>query len=101
METQHFFNTNNSPSVIANKKKNKSQEAIILPFFQIHKKLTASEVLAMYPGNVPITSIRRAISNLQYGNKITKTKETKIGLYDANEHFYIISNFEDRQLDLF
>ena len=99
----NFHNTTNESSeyVTERKEKNKSQEQIVFEFFQQKKKLSASEVLSLFPGNVPITSIRRAISNLQYDNKIEITKHKKEGLYGAPEHYYIISGFENRQFEMF
>lgn len=99
METQHYHNTTNQNTefVLSAKKKNKSQEEIVFGIFLKYKKLSASEVLEHYPSNVPLTSIRRAISNIQYQGKLRKLAETKIGLYDAPEHYYAVVTPEDKQ----
>lgn len=99
METQHFHNTTNqNPEfVLSAKKKNKTQEEIVFDIFLKYKKLSASEVLEHYPSNVPLTSVRRAISNISYEGKLRKLAETKIGLYGAPEHFYAVVTPEDKQ----
>ena len=43
-----------------------------------------------FPNQVPITSIRRAMSNLQQEEKLVKTTDTKTGIYGAPEHYYRI-----------
>lgn len=103
MESSHYFNTTSQDTefVESRVEKNKSQEQIVYELFKSVKKMTASEVLEAYPGKVPLTSIRRAMSNLQYEGKIHKIKSTKTGLYGSPERYYLISKIEERQFDMF
>lgn len=93
-QSQHYHNTTQQPKnfVVEETKKAISQEEKVLELFKVHKKLSASQVFNNFY-NTPITSIRRAISNLSFENKLQKLHETKIGLYGKPEHFYkIIEN---------
>ena len=99
----NYHNTTNQSSgyVKTRKKKNKSQEDLVYELFIQHKKLTASAVHALFPKNVPLTSVRRAISNLQYEEKLIKLEETITGIYDAPEHYYQLNNVNNNQTKLF
>ena len=88
-----YFNTTSQSSQYVKKRvaKNKTQEEIVLGIFEEHKKLSASQVLSLYPKNIPLTSIRRAISNLKFGDKLEKLAETRNGIYNAPEHLFRLS----------
>tara|TARA_R110000796_G_scaffold117681_2_gene230681 strand:- start:566 stop:853 length:288 start_codon:yes stop_codon:yes gene_type:complete len=92
-ETKTYFNTTSQSSEYVKKRvaKNKTQEEIVLSIFEVHKKLSASQVFSMYPTPVPLTSIRRAISNLTFTDKLEKMTETRIGIYNAPEHLFKLS----------
>jgi len=70
--------------------KARKQEDVILEIYQgINEDLTASQVYAycqVYKW--PLTSVRRAISNLQERGYLSIQKETKDGIYGRPEHFY-------------
>ena len=87
-----YFNTTNQDIDYVNKRKakNKTQESLVYDLFKNHTTLTASEVLHKFPKQVPITSLRRAMSNLQQEQKLVKTTDTKTGIYGAPEHYYTI-----------
>lgn len=87
-----YFNTTNQDIDYVNKRKakNKTQEALVYDLFKNHTTMTASEVLQKFPKRVPITSLRRAMSNLQQEEKLVKTTYTKTGIYGAPEHYYTI-----------
>lgn len=87
-----YFNTTNQNIDYVNKRKakNKTQEVLVYDLFKNHTTMTASEVLHKFPKRVPITSLRRAISNLQQEQKLVKTTDTKTGIYGAPEHYYTI-----------
>ena len=87
-----YFNTTDQDIDYVNKRKskNKTQEVLVYDLFKNHTTLTASEVLHKFPKRVPITSLRRAISNLQQEQKLVKTTDTKTGIYGAPEHYYTI-----------
>ena len=93
-----YFNTTDQDIDYVNKRKakNRTQEGIVHDLFKSMTTLTASEVLTasetlnLFSNKVPITSIRRAISNLQQEEKLVKTTDTKTGIYGAPEHYYTI-----------
>ena len=93
-----YFNTTDQDIDYVNKRKakNRTQEGIVHDIFKSMTTLTASEVLTasetlnLFSNKVPITSIRRAISNLQKEEKLVKTTDTKTGIYGAPEHYYTI-----------
>jgi hypothetical protein len=93
-----YFNTTDQNIDYVNKRKakNKTQEVLVYDLFKSMTTLTASEVLTasetlnLFSNKVPITSIRRAISNLQKEEKLVKTTDTKTGIYGAPEHYYTI-----------
>tara|TARA_R110000751_G_scaffold283213_1_gene386541 strand:- start:220 stop:558 length:339 start_codon:yes stop_codon:yes gene_type:complete len=106
-----YYNTNkeHGNEVIKSNEKAKSQEEAILKIFNIKDKLSASEAWAIYDnkGNTPITSIRRAITNLYNDGKLLKTNEKIIGIYGKKEHIYMVDRNtsleeeNDNQLTLF
>lgn len=83
-----------------------TQEQEILTFFKSfpHQKFTASDVLrAMIAGKkldyqVPMTSIRRGITNLMNRNKVEKTTQQRKGPYGRPEYCY---QYATGQQDLF
>ena len=93
-----YFNTTDQDIDYVNKRKakNKTQEVLVYDLFKSMTTLTASEVLTasetlnLFSNKVPITSIRRAISNLQKEQKLVKTTDTKTGIYGSPEHYYTI-----------
>ena len=88
-----YFNTTDQDIDFVNKRKakNKTQEVIVYELFKSNTTLTASDVLNMFPKQVPITSVRRAISNLKHESKLVKTEDTKAGIYGSPEHYYRIN----------
>lgn len=93
-KSENYFNTTNQDQdfVKQKKTKNKNQEQKVYQIFKNGGRYTASEIYDLwkvhYAKNIPLTSIRRAMSNLQYDRQIIKTKDTKIGIYGAPEHYY-------------
>ncbi len=86
-----YYNTTNESEdyVKEQEVKNITQEEKIYTIFQKYKKLSASDVFTLYKDdNTPITSIRRAITNLYKSEIIFKTKEKKNGLYGRPEYIY-------------
>ncbi len=60
-----FHNTTAEPDLKLFEVKARSQEQIVLELFRKHPDLTASECHKLYPDfRVPLTSIRRSITNL-------------------------------------
>jgi|TARA_R100001082_G_scaffold35561_1_gene18555 predicted cupin superfamily sugar epimerase len=98
MKTKHYHNTNKLDRVAEKMQaeKNLNQEDIIYLIFKksTFKKLTPSEVWKYYQGmknNIPLTSVRRGMSNLMKEGYLIKTNDTQSGLYGKPEHFYKLS----------
>jgi len=90
-----FYNTNltKEPELSERKSKALSQESVILNFYNNHKILTASDVQRYCDAmgkQWPLTSVRRAITNLSKKGYLKRTDSTKKGLFGANERYYEI-----------
>ena len=88
-----FYNTiNENPSELARSHtKAKTQEQKIINCFnQYETPLSPSMVLNISGLNCPITSIRRAMTNLSDDGKLEKTKEYVIGNYGKKEHLWCL-----------
>jgi hypothetical protein len=101
-----YYNTNkeSGDTLTKSKIKAKSQEELILEIFKDSIKLSASEAWKIYDkkGITPITSIRRAITNLCNDNKLFKTEEKANGLYGKKEYIYKLCQVKDNnQLAMF
>jgi hypothetical protein len=71
------------------KKKTRKQEDLIYSLFQKRKRpLSPSMVLSQSGLNCPITSIRRAMTDLTNLGKIVKTDRQIKGLYGKAEHLW-------------
>ena len=91
MKSNTYHNsTNQSKEFVKTEvKKFNRQEDEVFVIMSRFKKATASDVWNRFgTGRVPITSIRRALSNLTHEGELHKTKSTKIGLYGKPEHYY-------------
>ena len=81
------------------------QEDIILGFFRDHprKHFTPFEVWSSIPAlaNVPITSIRRAITNLTESGFLRKLDTKRTGDYGKVNHLWTVNNISPVQLGLF
>ena len=86
-----FFNTiNENPDELAKSQaKALTQEQRIMKCFnQYEKPLSPSMVLSISGLNCPITSIRRAMTNLSDNGKLEKTNEFVMGNYGKKEHLW-------------
>jgi len=90
-----YYNTTNEvgEDLIFYELKATKQKDAVLELFQIHKKLSPSQCLRKYQiktGKVktPITSIRRAITDLTNEGSLCETPEKMYGEYGRNEHFW-------------
>lgn len=66
-----------------------TQEARVLEFFRerSHEAFTPFDVQkAVFYANTPITSVRRAITNLTKAGKLFKTSDQKDGNYGTKNH---------------
>lgn len=86
-----YFNTTNESGKqleIFNESAN-NQEEQILNLMKLYKKLSPSDV-NKYFTNYPLTSVRRALTNLSNQGKLIKTDEKKIGIYRRMEYIWEI-----------
>jgi hypothetical protein len=86
-----FFNTieETGQNLVQSTKKAKNQQDIIYRYFvQTNRPLSPSMVLNELDLNCPITSIRRAITNLTDSGKIIKTNQYVKGNYGKLEHLW-------------
>lgn len=94
-----YYNTNNlkAKKLIAALVKAKAQEDKVKIIMNTYGKMSASEVHEFFPKTTPLTSIRRAMSDLQTDGFLVITDEMKDGLFGSPEHYYKVNN----QLSLF
>jgi hypothetical protein len=92
-----YHNTTNESGEQVDMFENKAnkQEVIIMELFRRHHKLTASGCFQLYPDRtIPLTSIRRGISNLTRQGKLLKldgeNPEKRMGIYGRMEYVYEI-----------
>jgi hypothetical protein len=89
-----YFNTNGLTSTELEKAihNNAKQNEIVYLLFKHHKSLTPSQAHHLYTlstrKNVPLTSIRRAITCLTDKGQLRQTAELKNGIYGKNEHIW-------------
>ena len=84
-----YYNTTNlkRDELKTSHKKTISQEQKILEIFKNHQiPLSPTDLYLNFFDKTPITSIRRALSNLTKDGKLEKTLLMKIGSYGKAEH---------------
>ena len=88
-----YHNTNDETGIQLGKSEIKCvhQEELIFRTFQVFARLKPSDLLIGFP-EYPLTSIRRAITNLTRKGLLIKTDETALGIYGKNEHFWKFKN---------
>ena len=99
-----FYDTiNQTDSALKeSKKKTRKQEDLIYSLFVKRKRpLSPSMVLSQSGLNCPITSIRRAMTDLTNLGKIVKTDRQIKGLYGKAEHLWELPLLEPKQVSLF
>jgi hypothetical protein len=88
-----FFNTiDENPDELAKSQAQAlTQEQMIMKCFNHYEKpLSPSMVLSISGLNCPITSIRRAMTNLSDNGKLEKTNDYVEGLYGKQEHLWCL-----------
>ena len=97
----NYYNTTNlsGDDLKAKEKKVSTQEKAILKLFQRNpaKDFTPSEVLAILELQCPITSVRRAITNLTIAGELTRTNKKRMGDYGMNTYCWRLK-FKDSLL---
>jgi len=85
------------------KKKTRKQEDLIYSLFQKRNEpLSPSMVLSQSGLNCPITSIRRAMTDLTNSGHIVKTNRQVRGMYNKPEHLWELPDLkEPKQVSLF
>ena len=85
------------------KKKTRKQEDLIYSLFQKRNEpLSPSMVLSQSGLNCPITSIRRAMTDLTNSGHIVKTDRQVRGMYNKPEHLWELPDLaEPKQVSLF
>ena len=89
----NFYNTieETSDELALSQAKAKNQEEKIMNcFYHYEKPLSPSMLISLSGLNCPITSIRRAMTNLSKEGKLEKTKEYVIGHYGKKEHLWAL-----------
>ena len=94
-----YYNTNNLKArlLIHALTKAETQYQKVKIIMNCYGKMTASEVHEFFSNKTPITSIRRAMSDLQTDKFLIILDETKESPLGSTEHFYQVNN----QLNLF
>tara|TARA_R110000824_G_scaffold37327_7_gene114718 strand:+ start:96 stop:419 length:324 start_codon:yes stop_codon:yes gene_type:complete len=102
-----YFNTikETGKELVVSKAKAYSQEESIMDIFfdrsVIH--MTPSDVWHIYCQefkDVPLTSIRRAITSLTHRYQLVKTDRMREGIYGKLEHCWRLAKAEDKQIPL-
>lgn len=86
-----YYNTTNEEGaeLKSYSEKAETQKEAVLFLFQKFKHGTPSEVWKFYGSNLcPLTSIRRAITDLTKEGKLIRTEEKKPGIYGRPESIY-------------
>lgn len=91
-----YYNTNklDAPEKKVATIKTERQEEIIRRLFLKYKNLTPSDAYQKYPDReiTPMTSVRRAITNLKNDGFLIKSDNMKPGMFGKPEHYYTIKS---------
>tara|TARA_R110000803_G_scaffold70717_2_gene133715 strand:+ start:1501 stop:1830 length:330 start_codon:yes stop_codon:yes gene_type:complete len=93
-----FYNTTHETESVLKEshRKTNSQESRILNYFLMSgEPLSPSMILKQMGLNCPITSIRRALTDLTLDNKLVKTDDYCIGTYGKREHLWRLKTEDD------
>lgn len=86
----------------SNKKAKRQEDLIYSLFVQSNQPLSPSMVLSQSGMNCPITSIRRAMTDLTNSGRIVKTDRQIKGMYGKAEHLWELPDMkEPKQVSLF
>ena len=93
-----YYNTTNlkGDELKTSQKKTVSQEQKILEIFKNHQiPLSPTDIFSNFFKKTPLTSIRRALSNLTRDGKLEKTSKKKLGMYGKYEHCWKLAGCLD------
>ena len=85
----------------SHRKTRKQEELIFDLFVKRNQPLSPSMVLSQSGMNCPITSIRRAMTDLCKAGRIVKTDRQVKGMYGKAEHLWELPLLEPKQVSLF
>ena len=86
----------------SNKKVKRQEDLIYSLFVKRNRPLSPSMVLSESGMNCPITSIRRAMTDLTNSGRIVKTDRQVKGIYGKAEHLWELPDMEEpKQVSLF
>ena len=86
----------------SNKKVKRQEDLIYSLFVKCNQPLSPSMVFSQSGMNCPITSIRRAITDLTNSGRIVKTDRQVKGMYGKAEHLWELPDMkEPKQVSLF
>lgn len=92
--TQHYYNTANlaGEALVQRELRAGTQDAAIFDFFQARpgQRFTPSEVSKLVLPGAPITSARRAITDLTAEGRLRKCQEQKAGPHGDPEHCWML-----------
>jgi Fe2+ or Zn2+ uptake regulation protein len=89
-----YYNTTNETGEVLKRAKQKTlkQDSRIMSFFESHPgHWTPCEVWQQCMPNVPITSVRRSITNLTDQGRLEKTDKKKQGIYGRPNYTWKLS----------
>ena len=92
-----YYNTNNElgDELRKSREKTETQEDLVLRAFRrTGKPLSPSFLVPLFP-ETPLTSIRRAITDLANAGYLEKTETLVQGTYGKNEHQWRLKNFKE------
>ena len=85
----------------SHRKIRKQEDLIYSLFVKCNQPLSPSMVLSQSGLNCPITSIRRAMTDLCKAGRIVKTDRQVKGMYGKAEHLWELPLLEPKQVSLF
>jgi hypothetical protein len=96
-----FYNTINETGreLAQSRQHTDRQEDEVARIFQAHRRLSPSQAHELFNGgSTPLTSIRRAITNLALDGILVKTEAKRLGIYGKVEHVW---EYQQGQMELF
>ena len=102
-DSYHNTNGEASPVLERSERKASRQEDVILQLFKRGGEYTPDEVWQkLYAGTmVPITSVRRAITNLTNLGQLEKTDKQRVGMYGKQVYVWGVVRTPGYQVKLF
>jgi hypothetical protein len=94
-----YYNTNKETgsTLESSQKTTETQEVLILAFFRANKGALygPSQIASrVFHNSVPLTSVRRGMTNLTYSRHLEKTDNTVDGSYGKQEHTWTLADKE-------